>query len=109
MKPPAQEARAEVEPLLHTDFVAEIVKLIGDSAERRNPTHYVGLLANFLCGAPIKRDIAYRGIVTMGEILQVASGYSDAELAAMETDLRVRGTPAMFRGFERMLYRKGRL
>jgi hypothetical protein len=97
------------DPLQDPYFTSQVMRLIGYSVERRNPTHLVGLLANFLCGAPIKRDLAYRGIVTMGEILQVASGYSDAQLAAMETDLRARGTPVMFRTFRKMLYYKGRL
>lgn len=77
--------------------------------ERRNPTHSVGLLANYLCGAPIKRDIAYRGTATIGQMLQLATGYSDAELSAMEADLRERGTPAMFRGLKRVLYNRGRI
>lgn len=103
------DGRARVEPLLDTAFIAQVLRGIGRSAERRNPTHLVGLLANFLCGAPIKRDVSYRGIVTIGEVLQFATGYSDAELAAMETDLRARGSPAMFRGIKRMLYYKGSL
>jgi hypothetical protein len=104
-----QEPPPAVDPLQDADFASQIVRLIGYSVERHNPTHFAGVLANFLCGAPIKRDIAYRGTVTMGELLQIASGYSDAELAAMETDLRARGTPVMFRAFRKMLYHKGSL
>lgn len=97
------------EPLLDVDALPQIVKLVSERTERFNPTHSVGVLANFLCGAPLKRDIVYRGFVTMAEVLQLACGYSDNELPAMETDLRARGNPAMFHGLEKMLYHRGRI
>lgn len=108
-KPTVEGRSTRADRLLDTDTMAEIAQQIGERVERSNPSHSVGLLANFLCGAPIKRDLAYRGTVTMGEILQVAGGYSNAELTAMEADLRARGTPAMFRGLKKMLYRGGRI
>jgi hypothetical protein len=39
-------------------------------AERRGPTHVLGLLCNVLYGAPIKRDISYRGHQLIVDVLQ---------------------------------------
>lgn len=97
------------DPLRDPDAVGRLVYLIAKNVEQRNPTHGVGLLANVLCGAPIKRDIAYRAAVTIGEILQFASGYTASEMTAMEMDLRARGSPAMFHGIRKILYLRGNL
>jgi hypothetical protein len=89
--------------LLECTIASEIAR----RSETKNPTHTVGLLANVLLNAPIKRDIAYRGCATAGEVLRVASGYSPQEIACMERDFRIRGNPAMLTGLRRMLYNAG--
>ena len=104
-----QQLGLDNDPLVYPEITSAIVRHLSERIERHNPTHSIGLLANFLCRAPIKRDICYRGILTMGQTLDLATGYSASELAAMESDMRWRGTPAMFTGVKRMLYDRGRI
>jgi hypothetical protein len=105
----SQQFDRERDPLVEPEVISAIIRHLSERIERHNPTHSIGLLANFLCRAPIKRDVCYRGIFTMGQVLDLATGYSASELAAMESDMRWRGTPAMFTGLKRILYDRGRI
>lgn len=60
-------------------------------------------------GTPIKRDLAYRGTYQIGDILRLARGYSEEELAAMAEDLRAKGLPVSLRGLKRILFKAGRI
>lgn len=100
-----------------SEFVAtEIASRIGVLGESYNPTHMLGLLCNYLFGAPIKRDICYRefgetdrGMHSIADVVGLASGFEQAELKAMERDLRRKGVPAGIRGIRKVLHRAGRL
>jgi hypothetical protein len=104
---PADQSSAMLERNASSVLECTIASEIAKRSETTNPTHTVGLLANVLLNAPIKRDIAYRGCATAGEVLRVASGYSPQEIACMERDFRIRGNAAMLRGLRRMLYNAG--
>jgi Rhamnan synthesis protein F len=77
--------------------------------EGSNPSHVGGLLCNRLFGAPIRRDICYRGLVDIHQILRCAIGFSEMEMAAMERDVRARGLGARVGGLSRMLFETGRI
>jgi hypothetical protein len=76
--------------------------------EIRNPTHFGALFCNRLFTAPIKRDICYRGIFDINQVLRAARGFSDDELTAMHRDLRVRGLGWLGSMVLRILISRGR-
>jgi hypothetical protein len=84
-------------------------ELLIKSCELGNPTHTIGLVANQLLNMPIKRDLAFRGTYQIADILRLARGYSEEELAAMGEDLRARALPVSVRGFNRLLFKAGRI
>jgi hypothetical protein len=95
-----------------------ISRLLQDLARRvetKNPTHRVGLLANYLVGAPIKRDICSqdrgdgKSFYSIADVFRYARGYSVLERDAMVRDLRRRGTPVSKRGLKGLLFRRGRI
>jgi hypothetical protein len=92
-----------------SDVDARILREIAGRAELLNPTHALALMTNYLFGAPIKRDVAYRGMYHIGEITRFARGYSDVELALIERDMRRKGVPVGIAGVRKLLYDKGRL
>lgn len=95
--------------LLPTD----VAHKIGTMAETHNPTHAVGLLCNYLYQAPIKRDICYREVLAMSDLLALAQGFSAEEKESMFFDLRRKGVPANFAGIrkipQRLLWKAGRI
>lgn len=99
------------------EFIAsEIARQVANLTERHNPTHRVGLLCNYLFGAPIKRDICYReygetnqGVHSIADLISFASGFDRMELEAMERDVRSKGIPASMHGLRKMLFRAGRI
>ncbi len=93
------------EEAVFADLAGEISKRF----ENMNPTHGIGLLVNHLYEAPLKRDLAFRGTHSIGELVNLATGFSEEERSAMERDLRIRGVPSGIRGLRKMLYLTGRL
>jgi hypothetical protein len=94
------------------DMISNLATLV----ETRNPTHQVGLLCNYLFGAPIKRDICYReygdsnrGMHSIADVLLLARFFEPDEMAAMSEDLRRKGVPASLRGLKRLLVKVGRI
>lgn len=85
-----------------------VASMMGRAAERRNPTHSVGILCNALFEAPIKRDICYRGTHSIGELVRMAMGFSDSEKDAMLSDLKSKGIVINSGRIERLLAAIGR-
>lgn len=82
---------------------------VGITMNHFNPTHTVGLVVAKAMGAPIKRDCAYRGFFDPVSILSHVKGFTKDELAAMEKDLRKKGTGSSVTGWRRLLYSRGRI
>lgn len=78
-------------------------------AESSNPTHSLGLILNRLFEAPVKRDLGWRGMYAMADVVGQVRGFECEELKMMAADLRQRGLPASVQGFSRHLYKKGRI
>jgi hypothetical protein len=85
------------------------VKRIEELMHNSNPTHSCGLIANVVMGAPIKRDVSYRGAYDMALLLRSVKGFTPREVSLMYADLRKRGVPATITGFRRMLFLRGRI
>ncbi|MGX2040492.1 hypothetical protein ACWJKU_10230 [Methylocaldum sp. MU1018] len=91
------------------DWIKNVLsELLIKICELGNPTHTVGLAANQLLDAPVKRDLAYRGTHQIADILRLVRGYSEEELTAMSDDLRAKALPISIRGFKRILFAIGR-
>ena len=78
-------------------------------AETTNPTHSIGLVLNRVFGAPVKRDLGWRGTYALADIVRQVRGFEKEELDMIAADLRRRGLPASVVGFSRHLYKKGRI
>jgi hypothetical protein len=76
---------------------------------KSNPTHTCGLIANVILGAPVKRDVCFRGAYDITLLLRYAKGFTPGEMSSMYVDLRKRGVPATIRGIRRLLYSRGRI
>jgi hypothetical protein len=77
--------------------------------ELSNPTHAGALYCNVLLGAPIKRDVCYRGTYDMNQVVSMAQGFDREELDAIMRDLRARGLGAVLGGFRHYLWVTGRI
>lgn len=86
-----------------------IISALCRVAESSNPTHSLGLILNRLFEAPVKRDLVWRGIYPLADVVGEARGFGSEELSMMAADLRQRGLPASVQGFSRHLYNKGRI
>lgn len=82
---------------------------IGHSFENANPTHTGAIILHGLFGAPIKRDVCYRGTHDIFQVLRFASGFDEAEREAMDRDLRLRGLPVSMHGLRSILWLFGRI
>jgi len=104
-------------PVKKEDFLAllpaDVAHKVSVLAEKYNPTHAVGLLCNYLYQAPVKRDICYRDVLTMSDLVALAQGFSEEERERMFLDLRRKGVPADFAGLRKIprliLWRAGRI
>jgi len=104
-------------PVRKEDFLAllpaDVAHKVSVLVEKYNPTHSVGLLCNYLYEAPLKRDICYRDIVTMSDLITLAAGFSAEEKEAMFADLHRKGVPANFAGIrkipQKLLWTTGRI
>ncbi len=87
------------------NFLREVVHV----SESANPTHLVGLILNCLAKAPLKRDVCYRNIFTIGQVLEHARGFDARELGAMEIDLRSKGLFVSLSFAKKLLCVRGRI
>jgi Rhamnan synthesis protein F len=78
-------------------------------AETRNPTHILGLLLNTHAGAPLKRDVCYRGTFDISQVVASIAGFDMAERALIEADLRKRGLPGSLSMIRMLLWSRGRV
>jgi hypothetical protein len=78
-------------------------------ALERNPTHTLGLAANFLLGLPVKRDICVRAGYYVHDVMNAIRGFSLQELQFMEEDLRHKQVQRPRRGIGRLLFEAGRI
>jgi hypothetical protein len=101
--------RPERSPFLRSASLERAIKRIEELMHNSNPTHSCGLIANVILGAPIKRDVCYRGAYDMTLLLRSIKGFTADEMSAMYVDLRKRGVPATIRGIRRLLYSRGRI
>lgn len=83
------------------DFVAAFARL--------NPTQVGALACHALFGAPLKRDLAWRGIFGVDRLLAAAGAFDASERAAMRADLEARGTRERLPWHHRVLVDAGRL
>lgn len=84
-------------------------RIISFLALERNPTHTLGLAANFLLSFPVKRDIGVRAGYYIHDILGGLRGFSAHELHMMELDLRNKQVLRPRRGIARLLFEQGRI
>jgi len=104
-------------PVRRDDFLAmlpaDVAHKVSVLAEKYNPTHSTGLLCNYLYRAPVKRDICYRDVLSMSDLVALAQGFSPEEKEAMLLDLRRKGVPADIAGIrkipQRLLWTGGRI
>jgi hypothetical protein len=94
---------------LWTRSLEKAIKKIEELMQSKNPTHSCGLLANVVLGAPVKRDVCYRGAYDMTLLLRSVKGFTPDEMSSMYVDLRKRGVPATIRGLRRLLFVRGRI
>jgi len=78
-------------------------------SESANPTHAVGLILNCFAKAPLKRDVCFRNIFTIGQVLRYATGFDARELLAMEVDLRSKGLFVSLSVPKKLLCVRGRI
>ncbi len=77
--------------------------------EQYNPTHSTGLLLNALIYAPIKKDLTYRGINRIADVLRASKGFNKNNIEEIHSDLRSKTTYASFKGIKKLLFVKGRI
>ncbi len=68
-----------------------------------------GLAISYILHAPLKRDLFYRRIFDLFQILQYAGGFTPEELIAMEDDLRKKGRIEKGSIFKKALLARGYL
>jgi hypothetical protein len=85
------------------------IKRVEELMHNSNPTHSCGLIANVILGAPVKRDVCYRGAYDITLLMRSVKGFTPDEMSSMYVDLRKRGVPATIRGVRRLLYSRGRI
>jgi hypothetical protein len=77
--------------------------------EIHNPTHIAGLIFQHYTGAPLKRDVCYRGSFSIEQIMENLVGFDDEALQEIRRDLERRALPQS-RGFwQRMRHASGRI
>ncbi|MEO7568032.1 MAG: rhamnan synthesis F family protein [Aestuariivirga sp.] len=89
----------------------ELAQQIATVAEFRNPTHRIGVLCNVLYGAPLKRDLVYRGTFEIGTLLLASTAFSEIEKQSIRDDLVSKGSPQSLAHSYRLmsLYRSSRI
>lgn len=90
-------------------LIEEAILNVGSLMHRRNPTHTTGIIINVSLMAPIKRDICFRAIYDLTEVVSYVRGFTEAELQAMTSDLRRKGFPAGMTGTRKALWAFGRI
>ncbi|HUC17140.1 MAG TPA: rhamnan synthesis F family protein [Acetobacteraceae bacterium] len=85
------------------------LRTIAHVSESANPTHVVGLILNCMAKAPLKRDVCYRNIFTINQVLGYATGFDARELGAMEVDLRSKGLFVSLSFPKKLLCVRGRI
>ncbi|HEY5066210.1 MAG TPA: rhamnan synthesis F family protein [Xanthobacteraceae bacterium] len=88
-------------------FLADLAAEMSRRIERHNPTHCAALLSHHLFAAPIKRDLAYRDIFSIGTVMQQLRHYDDKEIAAIARDLRIKGNVSSIGCLRRLLHSAG--
>ena len=103
----ATGAQSELTP----GFLAEeLTSRVAARGELHNPTHSVGLLCNRLYGAPLKRDLCYRGTHTIADLVALCQEFDAAEKREMLTDLRRKGLyVSLMTKRQRYLFDTGRI
>jgi hypothetical protein len=94
---------------LRSTAMDSAIKRIEELMHNSNPTHSCGLIANVILGAPVKRDVCYRGAYDITLLMRCVKGFTPDEMSSMYLDLRKRGVPATIHGFRRLLYSRGRI
>jgi Rhamnan synthesis protein F len=94
---------------LRSTAVNGAIKRIEELMHNSNPTHSCGLIANVILGAPVKRDVCYRGAYDITLLMRTVKGFTPDEMSCMYVDLRKRGVPAGIQGFRRLLFMRGQI
>jgi Rhamnan synthesis protein F len=90
--------------------IEDAILNVGTLMHHCNPTHATGIIINVSLIAPIKRDLCYRGICDLTQVVSCVRGFSEEELQAMISDLRRKSFPAaMSWGTRKALWAFGRI
>jgi rhamnan synthesis protein F len=90
-------------------LIEEAILNVGSLMHRRNPTHAAGIIINVSLMAPVKRDICFRGVYDLTEVVSYVRGFTEKELQAMTSDLRRKGFPAGMTGTRKALWAFSRI
>jgi hypothetical protein len=91
-------------------LIEDAILNVGSLMHRRNPTHATGIIINVSLIAPVKRDLCFRGIYDLTEVVSCVRGFTEKELQAMSSDLRRKGFPAVMDwGTRKALWAFGRI
>jgi hypothetical protein len=102
-------ALSDCGPIIQEALINEVRIRIVSLAEATNSTHSTGLLFQSMAGAPLKRDVCYRGIFSIEQVVENVVGFDDGELAAIRRDLERKGLPNTRGTWQRMLLSAGRI
>ena len=76
--------------------------------ERKNQSHALALFLVEHLGAPfLKKDLAYREVFLMSEVLRISRNHSEQDGLAISEILRAKGNSASISGFRRILWATG--
>lgn len=80
-------------------------------AEQHNQSHALAFaFLKYLDAGILKRDLCRRGVYNIFTVLRFLSDFVDArELEMIEMDLRAKGLPVSWEGFQKFLYQTGRI
>jgi len=91
-------------------LIEDAILNVGTLMHRCNPTHATGIIINTSLIAPVKRDLCYRGICDLTQVVSCVRGFTEKELQAMISDLRRKGFPAVMAwGTRKALWAFGRI
>jgi Rhamnan synthesis protein F len=108
--PQARLQRYSRNRLVEERLVEDAILHVGSAMQNLNPTHAAGIIINVSLTAPLKRDICYRGMNDLTQVVSYVRGFTEKELQAMTSDIRRKGFPAvMLWGARKALWSFGRI
>jgi lipopolysaccharide biosynthesis protein len=88
--------------------LAQLLDRMIEKIERGNGIHVAGaLMAKHLNLGIVKKDLAYREVMNMTEVIRLMEEIGYPDLDFVKTDLRKRGTYASMKGIQKLQFRRG--